>query len=77
MHRGDCQLNMSAACTQSDHGPQRTRSVDPRAVAIGPVLAGPTFRADGCGKRQSARAMCAHGAGGGEIEQSIVHSIIE
>ena len=22
--RGDCQLNMSAACTQSDHGPQRT-----------------------------------------------------
>ena len=27
--RGDCQLNMSAACTQSDHGPQRTRPVDP------------------------------------------------
>ena len=42
-----------------------------RAVAsgpVGPVLAGPTFGAGGCGKRQSARATCAHGAGGGEIE---------
>ena len=42
-----------------------------RAVAsgpVGPVLAGPTFGAGGCGKRQSACATC---TGGGEIEQSI------
>ena len=45
-----------------------------RAVASGlvdPVLAGPTLGAGGCGKRQSARATCAHGAGGGEIESYV------
>ena len=34
-----------------------------RAVASGPVGPVSTFRAGGCGKRQSARATCAHGAG--------------
>ena len=34
---------------------------------VGPVLAGPTFGAGGCGKRQSARATCPHGAGSSEI----------
>ena len=31
--RGDCQLNMSAPCTQSDHGPQRQRTAGSPALA--------------------------------------------
>ena len=41
--RGDCQLNMSAACTQSDHGPQRTRPVDPWRAGS-PALASCSLR---------------------------------
>ena len=50
-------------------GPALNWDVWSRAVAsgpVGPVLAGPTFGAGGCGKRQSARAT--RRAGGGEIE---------
>ena len=63
--------NTSTHCDSHTHMRTYTFHKTCRAVAsgpVGPVLAGPTFGAGGCGKRQSVRATCEYGAGGGEIE---------